>query len=439
MKANALASWLAQIPGDAVALENGDGQLVLVNDVLCRALGYEPSELVGQPSASLLSERREGTDRPSAWAETYLRRKDGGAVPVLVTAWRLPIGSDGAHGRLSVFVLKESRRDGAVSELEEVHADENHRLASVAHEMNNTLTIITLHSQFMSRLEATSPGFGEHLAIIQDQLARMKRIVAELQSSSANNGRHLEMTDVNAIIRYTVGIQELHLAGIRVITDLAPDLPRIEADPHRLEQVFVNLINNARQVLTDVDPPKVLWVTSRLVPGENGRPATIRMSFINNGPTIPGELLTRIFEPFFSTKAPGQGMGLGLAICARIVREHGGRIWVESHPGQGVAFFIDLPARGVTANHLPPPSLATLAPEMAQGGTPGDARGAPQVLVVDGGPDEVNSVHQLLRQAGFDVALMPPATNQLRCFRLRDDAGEARNGLLTSIARRDGV
>jgi PAS domain S-box-containing protein len=442
MKANALANWLAQIPGDAAAVENGDGHLVLVNDALCQVLGYEPGELVGQPWAALLSGRGEGTDRPGAWSETRLRRKDGGTVPVMVTAWRLPIGSDGLEGRLSVFVVKGSPQDRAGPAPEAECAGENHRLASVAHEMNNALTIISFHSQLMSRIEAASPRLGEHLAILQDQVAHMKRIVTELRASPDMNGLRLEPTDVNAIIRYTLGIQELQLADMRVITDLVPDLPSIQADPHRLEQVFVNLINNACHVLAEIDPPRVLWVTTRLVSGENGRPATIRISFINNGPAIPSELLTRIFEPFFSTKAPGQGTGLGLTISARIVREHGGCIWVESQPGQGVAFFIDLPTGSAAAGHAPLSPSAVLASEAVPGGTSAKAHGAPHVLIVDGGPDEVDSVHRLLRQAGFDVALMPSATNQLRRYCPRDgDADEARDDLPASIscAHRDSA
>lgn len=430
MKANALASCLAQIPGDAAALENGAGQLVSVNDALCRVLGYEPGELVGQPWALLLPGQAEGTEGPNPWSEIYLRRKDGSTVPVMIAAWRLPISGDARQRRLSVFVLNESQRSQARSGQEEGCAAGDHRLASVVHELNNTLTIINFHCQLMSRLDAASPRLGEHLAILQGQVARMKRIVAELQVSSDINGPRLETTDVNAIIRYTLGVQELQLADVQVITDLVPDLPHIQANPHRLEQVFINLINNACHALADTEPPRVLWVSTRPVLGENGRPSKIRICFINNGPAIPNDLLTRIFEPFFTTKAPGQGTGLGLTICARIVQEHRGRIWVESQAPNGVAFVIELPACGAAAdNHLPPPPAA-LAPEATLAATSGSASTGPQVLVVDGGPDVVCSVQQLLRQAGFDVALMPPGANQVRCYPPRiSDVDGARGGL----------
>jgi two-component system NtrC family sensor kinase len=181
--------------------------------------------------------------------------------------------------------------------------------------------------------------------------------VAELQISSGLNGPQFEATDINALLRRALDIQQFQfqLADVQVITDFVPDLPHIQADPHQLEQVFVNLINNACQALADVGSPRMFWVSTTIVHGQNGRSPIVRMYFANNGPAIPHDLLLRIFEPFFTTKKSGQGTGLGLTICARIVREHRGRIWAESQARNGAAFVIELPLHAATEAGPPLP------------------------------------------------------------------------------------
>lgn len=398
MEANVLASWLAEIPGEAVAVEDGAGKIVSINGVLCRALGYEPGELVGEAWVTLLPAPTDGPDRPLSRHETQLRCKDGGTVPVLATAWRLPISGDPGQRRLSVFSLKgEPEQAETGPEAEEEVAVEDQHLASVAHELNNSLTVITLQSQLLARLEAASPRFGEHLAILQDQVAHMKRIVKELQVSSDRNGSQFETTDINTVVQRTLEIQAFRLrqVDVHVITDLGPDLPRIQADPHRLEQVFVNLIKNACQALADVDRPRLLWVSTRAVVGQNGHLPTIRVRFANNGPAIPHHLLLRIFEPFFTTKEPGQGTGLGLTICARIVREHQGRIWAESGATKGALFVVELPVESAAeAGSRLPPSASV--PEAALPVTSRTTTTGLPILVVEGEADTVHPVEPLL-------------------------------------------
>ncbi len=399
MEANALASWLAKIPGEAVAVEDVAGQLVSVNGVLCRVLGYESDELVGKPWVTLLPGPAEGPDRPISQYETYLRCKDGNTVPVLATAWRLPIRGDPGQRRLSVFALRgelQHIQDGPDRE-EEVAAGD-HRLASVAHELNNSLTVITLQSQLLARLDAASPRFGEHLAILQDQVAHMKRIVRELQVSSDLNGPQFEATDVNVLVQRTLDIQafELQQADVQVVTDLGPDLPQVQADPHRLEQVFVNLIKNACQALSEANHPRLLWVSTRSVAGPNGRSPSIRIGFANNGPAIPRHLLSRIFEPFFTTKEPGQGTGLGLTVCARIVREHNGRIWAESGSANGALFVVEVPTESAAEAGPRLPPVAS-APEPAlQTTSRTTATGVP-ILAVEGEADAPRLVERLRR------------------------------------------
>jgi PAS domain S-box-containing protein len=399
MEAKVLASWLAEISGKAVAVEDGAGLLVSASRALCRILGYEPGELVGKPWATLLAEQATEPDRSSSRYETLLSRKDGSPVPAQVTAWRLPTEGDPGQRYLSVFVMgKEGQRAEAPPGAEEPAALPDPRLASVAHELNNSLTALTLQSQLLSRLDAESSRFGEQLAILQEQVAHMKRIVAELQMPLDLSGRNFEATDVNALIRRSLEIQEspLQQAKVEVLTDLGSDLPQVQAEPHRLEQVFMNLIQNACQALTEADPPRLLWVSTRSIAGHNGHSPGIRISFANNGPAIPRDLLPRIFEPFFTTKEPHQGTGLGLTICARIVQEHRGQIWAESEAPNGALFVVELPANA-TAEAAPWLSPGASTPQSTQPRTPCPIAAGPYVLILDDEAEAVRPAEQFPR------------------------------------------
>jgi signal transduction histidine kinase len=119
--------------------------------------------------------------------------------------------------------------------------------------------------------------------------------------------------------------------------DLDPDLPMTMADFHQLQQVFVNIINNSEQAMSQSHDRGTFRITSYLA-GE-----MIRITFADDGPGISEDILTRIFDPFFTTKDVGKGTGLGLSICYGIVEEHGGRISVDSAPGRGATFTVEIP------------------------------------------------------------------------------------------------
>ncbi|MBI3031424.1 MAG: response regulator, partial [Candidatus Rokubacteria bacterium] len=121
---------------------------------------------------------------------------------------------------------------------------------------------------------------------------------------------------------------------------LAPDLPQIAGDPHQLQQVVLNLVNNAIQAMTAAHGQGRLHLTTAL----SADRSTVRIAVADDGPGIRPEHLSRVMEPFFTTKPQGEGTGLGLAIVQGIVTEHGGTISVESEPGRGATFTVTLPA-----------------------------------------------------------------------------------------------
>jgi two-component system NtrC family sensor kinase len=187
---------------------------------------------------------------------------------------------------------------------------------------------------------------------------------------------------------------------VEVALDLAPNLPVLWADPHQLHQVFINLITNAQQALSQAPPPRRLTIAARHDPSRDA----VTVDVADTGPGMPPEVRSRIFEPFFTTKPPGQGTGLGLALCRGIVEGHGGTIAVESAPGRGTTFRIELPVKA-------PAIAAAAAPAAAQ-----PVRNK-SILIVDDEPDVAEILADLLAGDGHRVEIAPNGARALEKLR----------------------
>jgi len=180
---------------------------------------------------------------------------------------------------------------------------------------------------------------------------------------------------------------------VTVDLHLADALPSLWADPDQLHQVVVNLITNAHQAMSEVPPPRCLTCITRYDPER----ARVILETTDTGPGIPPEIAARIFEPFFTTKPPGAGTGLGLSLCKGIVERHGGTIWVESQPGQGAIFRIELPVEA--------PAVATPITRPIETPLPLQAVA---ILVVDDEPTVAGVLAEMLSLDGHQVEI---ATN----------------------------
>jgi hypothetical protein len=211
--------------------------------------------------------------------------------------------------------------------------------AGVAHEVNTPLTGIASFTQML--LEGANPEDPRTrlLEKIERQTFRAAKIVNGLLNLSRQSGQSTSdraPVDVNAVVSDVVGLLEhqLETGKVKVRRDLSAQAPVVEGVEYKLQQVFLNLFLNARDAM-----PRGGWlaVATRL----DGQSAVIEVADTGSG--IPSEHLSRIYDPFFTTKSIGQGTGLGLSIAYGIVREHNGTMQVESSVGQGTRFTLRLP------------------------------------------------------------------------------------------------
>jgi two-component system NtrC family sensor kinase len=177
---------------------------------------------------------------------------------------------------------------------------------------------------------------------------------------------------------------QMRTSNIEVVMQLDPKLPLTEIDPHQMQQVFLNIINNARQAMEGQTTKGRLRVTTET------HDDRVRIVFEDNGPGIPAENLKKIFNPFFTTKEVGKGTGLGLSLCYGIVSEHGGTITPHSTEGEGAKFVIEIPVA-----RKPASSAEKKAAAPAEEDKPSQEGVGKRVLVVD---DE-DSILQMIREA----------------------------------------
>ncbi len=292
-------------------------------------------------------------------------------------------------------------------------------LAGVAHELNNPLSVVMGQTALLRRATAAGPlaPRAEKIAQAAERCARIvKNFLAMARQRPSERGE----VRLNQVVEEAVELlaYPLRVDNVEVTLDLAEDLPVLWADPHQLSQVVVNLVTNAHQALRETPPPRRLTFLSRSDPVE-GR---VTLAVADNGPGIPPALQGRIFEPFFTTKPPGQGTGLGLALCQGIVEGHGGSIRVESEPGQGAVFRIELPVEA-----QPVPAIDLPAPEAAP-----PIRGK-AVLVVDDEPEIAAVLAEMLSADGHAVET---AANGARAL---DKLGERTYDLIVSDIRMPGL
>ncbi len=329
-----------------------DGRVVFANARLSHMLGASPDALLASSLEELFTQqdRAKGlldvpSERLGARPVHYrlnLQKSDRSELPVEVTLSAIDYEGRPALAILCRDISSQVRLENQLLQAEKLSAV-GQLVSGVAHELNNPLTTIKGYAQLL-QAEGLHPAAVEDLKRIEDAADRCRRIVRDLLTFARHYEPERSDTDLNELLRRTVALRsyEMRLSDITVHWDLDPSLPLIQGDPHRLQQVILNLVFNAEQALASAGEGGRMWISSQVSP--DGK--HIRFEIGDNGPGIRPEHMDRIFDPFFTTKEVGMGTGLGLSISYGIVQEHGGRIWVQSRHGAGATFFVELPIEG---------------------------------------------------------------------------------------------
>ena len=297
-------------------------------------------------------------------------------------------------------------------------------VSGVAHELNNPLQGVLGYAELM--LATKPPSLGtEELRAIRDNANRAAGIVRNLLTFAGRTESARGWQQMNRIVRDAVATREPHLigAGIDLKLQVADRLPLVYVDHKRLEDVIIKLVDNAEaaiklrrsgQSFQATHPERArgeIVITTRL----EGEPDRILVDVADNGSGLKEEDLTRVFDPFFTTREVGQGTGLGLSVCYGIIQEHGGNITARNRTTGGAEFTVELPVMAeslVAANSpgaqtppmpehrpVPPPPLGVIAP--AEDGV--DQTRRRNALVVDDEESNAALVRRVLAGAGYDV------------------------------------
>ena len=292
-------------------------------------------------------------DRKVEWQGILQKMHDGIAIPDMETQRKRRDGKI-IDISASYFPLKDS--SGVIKEFCAIHRDIRERkklqkemerakelamigqlAAGIAHALNTPLASILLTAQ-MVKEDSETPAIKQELERIERQTTRCKEIVKNLLNLARPSGTYREPRDINQLIGEVIHGIEMVLKeqAIQIITDLQPELPLLDCNPQEIEEVLNNLLSNARDAISQSGTIKI---TTRMEEDE------LIIKVQDTGKGISADYLTHIFDPFFTTKEIGKGSGLGLALCDRIIRGHGGDITVESQLGLGTTFQIILPIR----------------------------------------------------------------------------------------------
>jgi two-component system NtrC family sensor kinase len=349
---------------DMVWIEDGRQQVIRANHTLLMRTGYSKTEITDKHCAELLEKINIMLTSGCLCSETLSCKKPSfqelkSGSGNIFHFWAYPLIDE--EGRLYAIVhyLKDVTAQKRI-EQQLIRSDKLASLgtlvAGIAHEINNPLGIIAGYSEALldraNEKTLTSirafEDFPEYLKTIHSEIFRCKGILKSLLEFARPSGGTFREIDINELIKEVLLLLQHRTARLKHTIELSlnREVPKIYADAGSLRQLMMNLLLNAIYftpeggsifIKTDLDEASPEAAV-------NMCPSRIRLSVRDTGAGIPGDLIDKIFDPFFTTKPVGEGTGLGLTICHKIVEEHGGTIDVESEPEKGATFIITLPS-----------------------------------------------------------------------------------------------
>src|SRR6266853_1055223 len=340
--------------------------------------------------------------------EVPFHRPDGndGTGQVLLA----PVREGGRIPKVLMLVrdITEQRRTQTQLQQAEKLAAMGQLVSGVAHEINNPAAIISGFAQTLL-LDQLTPDQRETVQTMYDEATRIGRITSNLLAFARAGSKERTLVELNETVRRTFALRSYHLTALNITVSLELDdaNPKAWANGSEVQQMLLNLLINAEQALTTIPPPGRRAITIRTVTADD---EGVQLQVADTGPGIPAEIQQKIFDPFFTTKPEGTGTGLGLSICYGIVHDHGGRITVQSVPGQGAVLTVDRPRDARQRQRTTPPPMEI--PEAAR-----EPEGTLSVLLVDDEEGLRRAVVSFLTRRGMDVMAVEDGSDALRVLR----------------------
>ncbi len=409
------AEWMATFDSihDLISIHDREDRIIRVNMALARKCGKEPARIIGMSCEDLFyGFVGHGASCPHA------RTVETGSVMdvevdtlVIDGTYKIttfPVTNEAGEISAVVHVARDISMEKALGE-KLLHAEKlssmGKLVAGIAHELNNPLMGIMGFSQLLMNTpdDKQVKDVRGKLEKISYESMRTARIVQNLLTFARASASKREYTDINETIKRTIDLRgySLRSNNIEIRLELDKNLPPTMADKFQIQQVFINIINNAEDAMLEANGKGVLEIKTNLIDGQ------IEITFVDDGPGVPPDIISRVFDPFFTTKDVGMGTGLGLSITHGIVAEHGGAIAMKNISGRGVKVTVSIPVVGVAD--------AGLGVEDAVYGPPRGLEGE-ALLFVEDEPSIRESLSIFLTDEGLRVDVASDGEEALRAM-----------------------
>ncbi len=333
---------------DAIVITGVDGKIIDVNDAFTRIYGYTREEAIGKATSMIQSRHstREfyeqmwnSVGRDGQWRGEILNRtKSGKEIPIWLNITPIYLGEK----KIGYMGIESDISDRKNLEQQIIQTEKlatiGQLAAGIAHEIGTPLNIISGNAEFvLLDMKESDPGHQELITIIE-QTRRMSTLMRQLLDFARPKVLSLQPTDINGVLTDVLNFTRVQFkkGDIEIGTRLEEGMPKVYGDPALLYQVFLNIVVNAFQAMTRGG---TLMIRTGADGGKESHKRVV-IEIADTGEGIRPENLQKIFTPFFTTKEPGKGTGLGLAVTRRIVEEHSGTIELKSELGKGTTFTI---------------------------------------------------------------------------------------------------
>ncbi|MBI5386202.1 MAG: response regulator [Verrucomicrobia bacterium] len=406
---------------DGIVITNTSLDILELNPCARRLLGlahFEP----GHSSLNLFIEDQGGVFCPPIGPARFeqirsqrtlgLVATNGAKTPVEAEATAIEFEGEPAYQFAFRELTERVRLEQQLRQSEKLSAL-GQMISGIAHELNNPLAVIKGYLDLILTRHRLPDGTRSDLEKVAHESSRAAKLVRNFLSFAREQPAQRTEVNINQVVERVAELRKFDLrsANVEMEVRLSPDVPLTLADADQVQQVLVNLVNNALQAMTPQAWPGRLRLSTERFNG------LIRVAVEDSGPGVPKQLESKIFEPFFTTKEVGKGTGLGLSIAHSIMSEHNGRIYYQPSVLGGAGFIIEFPVVPVRPALTPCPEPPVVVEE--DHASPPSARAA-KVLVLDDERALAEMLGQIVTLLGHDCTLCHSPVQALEHLQRRD-------------------